>query len=128
VLDTDVEKMTQMEQHPFCSESVSEDSMRFKNGERRTLCFTSVTLVDLGMTSETADYTRKTCVELALVYLFVVTQHEVRMHRLLQHKNILSALGCFTHGMEVWMVMPLMSYGLYEHRFLLSYVESLSLS
>jgi len=35
------------------------------------------------------------------------------MHRLLQHKNILSALACFTHRTEIWMVMPLMSYGLY---------------
>ena len=34
------------------------------------------------------------------------------MHQLLQQKNILSALGCFTYGTEIWMVMPLMSYGL----------------
>jgi len=47
--------------------------------------------------------------------MYGVIQHEVRMHRLLRHRNILSTLGCFTCGTEVWLVMPLMSYGLYLH-------------
>jgi STE20-related kinase adapter protein alpha len=42
---------------------------------------------------------------------FSQIENEIKMHRHVQHKNILAAIDCFTNRNEIWMVLPLMSYG-----------------
>lgn len=40
-----------------------------------------------------------------------IIEHEIKMHRLLRHRNILPAICSFSHKNEVWIVLPSMGYG-----------------
>jgi STE20-related kinase adapter protein alpha len=42
---------------------------------------------------------------------FTLIQHEIKMHKLLKHKNVLPLMCSFASNSEIWMIHPAMGYG-----------------